>query len=114
MTISKHGELFAVKDTEKGTQVKPKTKERGVNPPHKCFDETWAQTEMCEIELNQVNVEVFNLIKDFVILEDDLNHKIKSGNVDSVRKMYLDLFIQRFKHAYQHFKNMAQIKTLME
>ena len=49
---------------------------------------------MSMAQISMVNQEVFNLIKDFVILEDDLNVKIKTGkDIPVVNKEYLDLII---------------------
>ena len=45
-------------------------------------------------QISMVNQEVFNFIKDFVILEDDLNAKIKTGkDIPVINKEYLDLII---------------------
>jgi transcriptional regulator of acetoin/glycerol metabolism len=56
---------------------------------------------MCHKEIDQVNNEVIKLMKDFILIEDELREKQKQNlNMMQISKDYLDLFIERFKHSF--------------
>ena len=100
---SKYGELYVVKDNDKAIQCQPTTKNAGMITDNDMSDQC-VQSDLNMQQISEFNKEVFNLIKDFVILEDDLNQKIKTCKDTAViYKEYLDLIIQRFRHAFNHF-----------
>ena len=68
---SKTGELYAIKDTDKAIQAEPSRKDKQTSMPEKEGVDAQMITVITGDQLKNTNDELMNLMKDFIILENN-------------------------------------------